>query len=90
MTKYPIYCSSYQDLWKTEKYQLYALTDYYSSSFSILAKDLEDTSTILQMTSNYTEELADCFYLSQIFPEPFALNIRIMATLFQHLSEIFS
>ena len=53
--------------------KLHALTNYYSGSFSVLAKELEG-----------------CFYLTQIFPEPFALNIRTIATLFQHLSEIFS
>jgi len=90
MTKCPTYCSSYQDLWKTEKYQLHTPTDYYSGSFSVLAKDLEDTSTILQITSKYTEELRGCFYLTQIFPELFALNIRTMGTLSQHLFEIFS
>ena len=56
-----MYYSSFQDIQKTEKYQIYALNAYCFSSFLFLIEDSEDVVQFLQISVRYKKEQRDHF-----------------------------
>lgn len=89
MTCCLVYCTNFQDINKTKKCQKYALDICRSGFFSILVNSWEDISPTLQTFIEYQEELGNCFYMTQWYPEPLALDLQVAVTLSQCLLEAF-